>query len=231
MMTCTCNAGYTGQDGSSCAACVAGKFKIAIGPSVCSNCESGKYSASVGADSITACEACPTNSIAPEASNELTDCLCNAGYTVTAVGLCTACKAGKFKAQTGSAECSECIAGTFSTTLAATSIDTCQPCDAGQYSTTVGADSITACQACPLNSNAPAASNELIDCLCDAGFSGPNGGPCTQCDVGKYKASAGPDDCTDCESGKYSSVLGAIAVDTCSACPENSDAPAGSSAM
>ena len=58
-----------------------------------------------------------------------------------------------------------------------------------------------------------AGSNEIDDCTCKPGFSGPEsgslsvsfsrGGTCTACPAGKHKETAGPADCTDCEAGKY----------------------------
>ena len=55
---CPCNAGYTGPDGadgsgSTCTACVAGKFKTAMGSADCSDCPGGKYSSTVGATPST----------------------------------------------------------------------------------------------------------------------------------------------------------------------------------
>jgi len=46
---CTCNSGYTGDDGDTCNACVAGKYKIAMGDAVCTNCVAGQYSVALGA--------------------------------------------------------------------------------------------------------------------------------------------------------------------------------------
>ena len=58
-------------------------------------------------------------------------------------------------------------------------------------------------------SSVPAGS--VTACTCNAGFSGPDGGPCTPCEAGKYKALAGSS--------------------TCSACPSNSNSPAGSAVL
>ena len=46
---------------------------------------------------------------------------------------------------------------------------------------------LATCAPCPANSEAPAGSNELSDCLCSSGFTGPDGGPCHACEVFKYK--------------------------------------------
>ena len=42
------------------------------------------------------------------------------------------------------------------------------------------------CRSCPTGSSAPAGSTY---CTCNAGFTGPNGGPCTACPAGAYAAS------------------------------------------
>lgn len=49
----------------------------------------------------------------------------------------------------------------------------------------------TACQSCPADSTSLAGSDEVIDCVCKAGFEGPAGGLCQLCPLGKYKAEAG----------------------------------------
>jgi hypothetical protein len=51
-------------------------------------------------------------------------------------------------------------------------------------------------------SSAPARSTSLTVCTCNAGFSGPDGGTCTACVAGKYKASAGSAACTGCPAGE-----------------------------
>ena len=99
-------------------------------------------------------------------------------------------------------ECTDCGAGTYSTGGSFS----CTPCPANTYSSTTGARNSSTCQACPANSatvvsiagskvgvnldalNYPDAvdyyfasitgSDNISDCLCNAGYSGPNGGPC-----------------------------------------------------
>ena len=51
---------------------------------------------------------------------------------------------------------------------------------------------------CPANSNSPAGSDALTDCTCNAGFTGPDGGPCSQCAAGKYKSMTGSEACSSC---------------------------------
>ena len=82
----------------------------------------------------------------------------------------------------------------------------------------MAATSDTVCVSCPTSSDAPAGSSSLQNCLCNAGFSGPDGGPCTQCGSGTYKASAGSNACTDCGAGKYSVHVAATSGTTCVEC-------------
>jgi hypothetical protein len=50
------------------------------------------------------------------------------------------------------------------------------------------------------NSESPCGSNRLTDCVCNPGFVGPNGGPCTPCPVNTYKAIKGNHNCTSCNA-------------------------------
>ena len=182
------------SSGDTCSVCSPGKFSATSGLSECSLCASGKYQAGKGS---IVCDACPSNSNAPEASDERRDCKCNTGWTGPDGEHCTQCEAGKYKIASGDAACSEC--------------------SAGQYSTAVGATS-DVCQGCPSNSNAPEASDEEVDCTCNAGSSGADGQNCTQCEAGKYKIEAGNSACTNCVAGKYSKSIGATS-NACRGCP------------
>jgi hypothetical protein len=103
------------------------------------------------------CTACGANAQAPAASGSPSDCICKPGYTGENGGTCIACVAGKYKLAAGNAVCTSCLAG--------------------QYSTIVAAATNT-CAGCPANSNAPAASSTLSNCICNAGSQGPDGGGC-----------------------------------------------------
>ena len=46
-----------------------------------------------------------------------------------------------------------------------------------------------------------AASNELGDCTCMAGYTGANGATCQSCGPGTFKAAPGPAACSSCVSG------------------------------
>ena len=47
-----------------------------------------------------------------------------------------------------------------------------------------------------------AGSDAASDCVCNAGFGGPNGGPCLACEAGKFKATAGAGACGNCSAGE-----------------------------
>lgn len=88
-----------------------------------------------------------------------------------------------------------CAAGTYRTP---DRTGKCEKCVQGKYSQEENAMSVSTCLQCPTNTNSPEASNHLSNCVCDAGFTRPNGGPCEQCTVGKYKSILGNVVCTDC---------------------------------
>jgi hypothetical protein len=93
----------------------------------------------------------------------LQNCLCNAGFSGPDGSRCIRCAGGNYKASPGSNACTDCGAGKYSEAVAATSDTTCLSV------------------ACPTSSDAPVGSSSLQNCLCDVGFSGPDGGPCFQC--------------------------------------------------
>ena len=96
---CSCNTGYTGPIGDPCTACVAGKYKSAIGSAACTDCGPGKYSSTLTANAAEVCLTCPTGSTSPVATTSSAVCIvsvdCNAGYTGPSGGPCTECVAGK----------------------------------------------------------------------------------------------------------------------------------------
>ena len=94
------------------------------------------------------------------------------------------------------------VAGKYLDREGATAEADCESCPAGKLSS-AGASS---CQSptCPSNSNAPSGS---VTCLCNPGYTGPDGGPCQACGAGTYKDSPGSGSCTACQPGEYSSWL------------------------
>jgi hypothetical protein len=95
--------------------------------------------------------------------------------------------------------------------------------------------------------------SRVCKATCNIGHTGPNGGTCSACAVGKLKTSTGSVECTnldcaagkfltttghgqtvasacvDCGAGKYSMSTGSTTETSCLACTPNSDSPVGSS--
>ena len=71
-------------------------------------------------------------------------------------------------------------------------------------------------------------------CKCNAGYSGPIGGPCVGCEAGKFKSSNGTEPCKECAAGKVSSresahcqncsanTFSSSSRSACLSCPANS---------
>jgi len=71
-------------------------------------------------------------------------------------------------------------------------------------------------------SNSSVAANGSV-CECDAGFSGPDGGPCVPCAPGEFKDTRGSAACSVCGVGKFMLAHGA---QECVSCPSNSQSTA-----
>ena len=112
----------------------------------------------------------------------------------------------------------------YSPTVAADSNITCRMCPPEQYAPAASA----ICEVCPAHSAALAHSGLITDCLCNTGFTGPDGGPCVACPAGTHKDSNGSADCTNCSVGMYSPTVAADSNITCRMCPPEQYAPAAS---
>ena len=155
-----------------------------------------QYSDGFGATwtaAANACDSCPANSQSPLGSQDVTKCVCKAGYSKSSVGTCDACAAGKYSG--ADSTCQNCTAGQYSPVGSAS----CMNCSAGQYSS---AGSI--CLNCAAGSVSP------------TGSTGP--AACTQCAAGKYTITAGSSVCIDCGAGKYSAATSATISTTCVSC-------------
>jgi hypothetical protein len=208
---CLCNAGFTGENGGACTGCVAGTYKEESGPEACMLCAPGKYSTVYEAILPGTCTVCPTHTQSDEGSDELIDCVCIPGYTGPDGATCAACVPGKYKNIAGNSDCLECSADT--------------------YSNLEGANSSAKCLPCPEHSQSAAGSSTLTQCLCNAGYTGPHGGPCVECQAGEYKVHPGSVPCSDCPAGKYSDDIAQTTNATCESCPQHTDSEPGSPAL
>jgi hypothetical protein len=158
-------------DGSSCAACVSGKYAHEQGSTICSDCEANSDSG-------------PESSI----------CLCNAGFSGNQSS-CLECPGGTFKNAPGSSICAACAVGTYSSSATA-----CTQCEAGKYSPTHGmSDCVqcepskhqasagaSSCQSCHvLDATSQPGSTDPSDCFCSAGLF-DDGVSCAPCGFGTF---------------------------------------------
>jgi len=74
------------------------------------------------------------------------------------------------------------------------------------------------CALCPANSMSMPGSALVENCKCDAGYTGPDGGPCTACETGTYKPDTGAAPCQSCPAGTFNSKHGGHAVTSCTRC-------------
>ena len=181
----------------------------ALAGSPCLECRVGSYKQSSRA--LDTCTVCPANTTTlREGQTNISDCICVSGYTKPDSGPCTACNVGTYKSQLGNASCTACPTGA-STLHTASVADTdcvcnagftgpdsgpCTACNVGTYKSQLGNAS---CTACPTGaSTLHTASVADTDCVCNAGFTGPDSGPCTACNVGTYKSQLGSATCVQC---------------------------------
>jgi len=194
--SCECKPGFTGPDGEICTIiCPANStaekgssLKIAckcndgfIGPDggSCRQCSENTYKLDTNPGT---CENCPTNSISPAGSNLRTDCKCEEGYEGENGEPCNACRQGWYKNSIGASPC--------------------QACAKGKYKPGEGAGECIDCPAYSTTSSS--GSTHISDCKCRMGYTGPDGGSCTICGSGKYKAIIGSSDCIGCPANSNS---------------------------
>ena len=197
LAACKCDLGYTGPDGGECTSCPAGTYKGVNGSRVCSQCGRGKYSTATAATSEATCSACPMHTYSGKGSSRIDNCTCNEGYTGTDGRACEACVMGTFKEVNGSAPCSLCRRGTYS---------------GGEAQT-----SETACRECPRRTHSEEGSSANWMCVCNKGYTGPDGAECSACVAGKYKAVNGSSSCTSCALGSVTNMTASL---NCTWCAE-----------
>ena len=136
-----CGAGFfSNSNASACLACQAGYFSAGNGSYSCSACQAGAFS-------LGQASACTNCSIGTYGLANASSCTtCSAGYYAGAgSSQCLACSPGTWSASVigYAADCSGCVAGTYSTSPGATTSGTCTACFAGGFSTVVGASNVS----------------------------------------------------------------------------------------
>ena len=200
---CVCDQGhYEGPDDANavwtCNECDMGTYKNSSGNFNCTKCPRNTYLTLFGGNFLSQCQQCTDHSSSLEGSRSNTSCHCNAGYYGNGQSGCNACPKGTYNSDPDKAECISCPAGKFSVVEGATEVGTCESCIA--------------------NSHSLPKSTVKTACLCNAGFTGPNGGTvCNQCGFGTFKVSSGDGSCEDCGAGKYSAT--SARTTDCEECP------------
>lgn len=201
--------GFLPAAGIPCSACVRGKYKPSIGDSECTLCGVRTYSEAVNATSVETCLECQGNSTSIAGSPSKMFCQCNVGFLHEGEE-CAMCSPGTYNSELGRTACSTCSIGLYSVNYQATSNETCLPCPAGKWSP----EGSPVCMDCPANSAAPPRMGRIVDCACNVGYTGPGGGPCVQCEVGKYKNTTGYWPCSTCPAYS-SSGLASVKITDC----------------
>lgn len=249
-LDCLCLPGYAFVDAEVdvCEPCAVGYYKTALANEPCVTCASGYSTASGASDSAALCEpcaagtyltedagvrtcvACPSNSVSLSGSDGQAECKCAPGFTESN-GACTECEVGKYKPVEGAQPCTICpdgyvgVSGMSAEELRLSITGACVSCGVNTYT-----QDLATCAPCPVNSEAPAGSNELNDCVCSSGFTGEDGGPCQACEIGKYKSELGDVACSLCPVNTWQGSTASSDATSCVACDVNSTSPEGSGA-
>ena len=183
-ISCQCQSGWTGPDYGNCSFCELGTYKEILGSSQCLPCPINYYSD----DSRSDCVPCPNNTVLTKRQGQVSDCVCNAGFTGKKV--CLPCDPGTIKPNIGSGICYDCPAGTY-------------------------ALSSTFCKRCPARSSSPNRSSLVQNCSCDPGYTVDLDTTtqlvCIPCPVGTYKLLSGPSSCIlDPPNTKKNNQIGAV---------------------
>jgi hypothetical protein len=118
----------------------------------------------------------------------------------------------------GSASAEDCVCLPGYVSQERSVLTACSSCPAGTFADN---HNMSQCTRCPENSTSTVASTALKSCLCNAGYSGANGGPCLPCVAGTFKDVTGSAVCTACGADKYSGTVAATAVGVCINCLAN----------
>ena len=194
-MSCVCQAGYFGSNGS-CQQCNVGSYKESAGDAVgCLPCPGGSTTPGTGSTNSEACER-PANSVVDEASGSF---VCEKGYYGSASSGCEACGLNSYKADAGDAV-------------------GCMPCPEGGTTTATASISAANCT-CPASTQLD---SDVNKCLCLEGYYG-SGGSCAACGLGSYKEDVGNAlGCSDCPAGGVTVSTGSTSASECS-CPLGSE--------
>ena len=182
---CVCDRGYLGP-GSSCSACIVGRYKDVTGANPCSVCQN--YATS------------------PTASTSWNDCTCLSGYQRYGDFFSPSLPAGNDFNASRDQCCVVCEAGKYLDACTESYAGDCVPCGEGRTTENPGAYGEELCVCSAGYSHTAPDSVECVKCL--PGTYNPHLGvqTCSNCDAGKYGEHEGadePEDCTVCPLNHY----------------------------
>jgi len=200
---CQCNAGFA-KDGSACDICTPGTYKTQAGNQACTPCIAGKYSAAAADCSIDDCiehsvcimeqDTGRRSTVAPQAAREnvLASTFLRTAEMYSGkpewqssanegTKLCWFVQDSVWNIMSGGRDCSD---ETYLRMgyIHKHSFFLALPATGNTYAGRLrcGSTSSAVCLQCPSEfSSSPTGSTAIEQCTCNAGFSGPNGGPCT----------------------------------------------------
>jgi len=217
---CTCNAGHMGEDGGSCSMCSAGKFKPFRTPS------SPSWFVTAAGNFTTVKQACIDGggqlaTINSHAENDIAAALCPGIKCYIGLVRTKATSPWVWLSRDnvvfsnwGEGE------GINENWEAKTYVTKSGVWQSWQWREFENIDHVweglcrALCQNCAANSFSAVASTTQSACQCNAGHTGVDGGPCTACSTGKFKALAGPAECEACPMNTSSSA-GSTAINDC----------------
>ncbi len=244
-LACVCNAGFAAVRANAdaawtCNACEAGFYAVDTNSSYCTPCGPGTYSIATAAASADVCTECGDGYYSMDTgASECTLCPPNTWQNTSSAAakstLCEPCPAHSNHSVLGSTDVNDCVCSTGLYAVVDAGLSTCENCPPDSF-----CPGNNLYEPCPENSDTGGieGSSTSTDCVCSAGYVGPDGGPCELCPVGRYcpggdgtqpcrlhsNSSTGaktPEECT-CNPGYVSTTGGA-----CMKCPPNSYCPGG----
>ncbi len=237
------------SSGVACVRCAAGTFNSLVNATECYTCDRGPTTATTCPQLLRApagfeawlggIRACPANHFQDGTSNECTpcpapstysaagrltsarECVCAAGYTRPADGVCVACGLGSYKDSSGDSPCTVCTANAQTLLPSRTSAAAClcSPDFEGQGGL---------CAACPEGTRKLSISNTDRCVQCPPRSTllspAPHLSEKCACNPGYYNSSVAQElsDCQPCAAGSYADAYGTR---TCTACPLLSSSP------
>lgn len=191
---CQCMSGFTGPNDGPCTPCAAGTAKGVVGADACTPCPENTTSKSENSSHCVCLTGLHGRGLvwAHERGNPSTPPpLSNNTASPSGGNSYCGCVRGMHapsltSVHSNTVDCVQCPKGH----IVSPTDGNCVSCGINTYNPTpLGID----CIACPNNTRSPSASVQRTDCKCrgaengDAGFSGPDGGPCDTCPTDHYK--------------------------------------------